>query len=413
MIVSIGVFVGCSKKPVDKTVVPSTPVIQSVDKTSVVFGTTVVITGSNFSPDIKKNKVYFNNVLAVVSSATSSRLETKVPLGAGSGTTTISVDGGETITGPAYSYALSSQVVTVAGSATPSGAGLFEPYSLAFNNSNSTLYIANFGFNKILTIDASGTLATFAGGNMAGASDGSGTSALFSGPISISLDGAGNLFVGEQNNELRKITPTGAVSTITATNNVKLDVISAVAVDKNGNIYLARDHAIIKVDATGAATAFAGKNPGSSPIKDGTGTDASFGLISGLTVDNNGTLYVSELEANLIRKVTPGAVVTFFAGGGSINANGQIVEEFNHPQQIAIGKDDNLYVADSGHNLIKKIAADGSITVIAGSGQAGSQDGPLLQATFASPHGIAIDDAGNIYVSDAGTNLIREIVINK
>jgi hypothetical protein len=404
----------CSKKQIDKPSQSPAPTIESISKSEGVFGTVVEITGTNFNAEIQKNKVYFNNKQANITSATSTKLVVIVPVGAGAGNVSVSVNGGVKVSGPLFNYKLSSQVITIAGTTTPSEASLFEPFSLAFNNNTGSLYISDYGFSRIRMIDTSGKLTTFAGSGVMGASDGTGLSAQFSGPNALAIDEAGNIFVGEQNNGLREITSAGLVSTIIAKYNFKLNDVSAITVDKNGNIFLARGQIILKMDPSGVATTFAGG--GARPPfegDNGIGTEAYFGLISGLAVDNNGVLYVSELEYNRIRKITPDAVVTTFSSGVTFGSHGEPIYEFDHPAQIAIDKAGNIFVADGGHNLIKKIAGDGSVATIAGTGQLGTQDGPLLQASFSSPHGIAVDNAGNIYVSDGTSNLIRKIIINQ
>lgn len=413
-IICVLFFFACSKKPIDKSIESFTPTIETIDKNEGVFGTVVEITGANFSPEIQKNKVYFNNKKANIISATSTKLVVTVPVGAGVGHVSISVNGGVKVSGPLFNYKLSSQVITIAGTTTPSDASLFEPFSLAFNSNTGNLYISDFGFSRIRMIDTSGKLTTFAGSGQQGSTDGIGSKAQFSGPKALAIDEAGNIFVGEQGNELRKITPEGSASTIKAKNNFKIDDISGVAVDKMGNIYLARVNLILKMDPSGVVTPFAG-GPSHPPFNgdDGIGAGAYFGLISSLAVDKDGVLYVCELEYHRIRKITPDAVVTTFSSGATLGSHGEPIYEFDHPEQIAINKAGDIFVADGGHNLIKKIAGDGTVTTIAGTGKLGTQDGPLLQASFSSPHGIAVDDAGNIYVSDGTSNLIRKVIINQ
>lgn len=126
----------------------------------------------------------------------------------------------------------------------------------------------------------------------------------------------------------------------------------------------------------------------------------SFYNPTGIAVDAAGNLYVADYGNNLIRKITPGGVVSTFAGSGaqgSINASG-ILASFNEPKGIAVDASGNIYVADAGNNLIRKIAASGQVSTIAGA-----------DSSFSQPSGIAVDASGNVYVADAGNGLIRMI----
>jgi gliding motility-associated-like protein len=134
-------------------------------------------------------------------------------------------------------------------------------------------------------------------------------------------------------------------------------------------------------------------------------------LSSGLTIDASGNFYSSNRINNLINKISTAGVVTTFAGSGSAgSANGTgTAASFNNPQGIAIDGMGNIYVADAGNNLIRKITSAGVVTTFAGSGASGSNNGTGTAASFNKPYGVAIDGAGNIYVADAGNYLIREI----
>jgi hypothetical protein len=147
---------------------------------------------------------------------------------------------------------------------------------------------------------------------------------------------------------------------------------------------------------------------------DGMGTAASFYAPGGISMDASGNIYVGEAGNHDIRKITPAGLVTTFAGniaGGSLNGIGTAAS-FSSLQGIATDADGNVYVADSGNQLIRKITPAGVVSTLAGSGVAGADNGPAASASFHSPIGVAVDAAGNVYVADVFNNMIRKITPN-
>ena len=150
---------------------------------------------------------------------------------------------------------------------------------------------------------------------------------------------------------------------------------------------------------------------GAAGAANATGKAASFNAPFGVGVDNQGNVYVADSNNNLIRKVTPGGVVTTLAGSGSIGAadgSGRLAN-FNHPAAVALSNAGNVYVADSRNNLIRMATAAGVVTTFAGSGAAGAVNDTGVAASFSNPSGIAVDNAGNVYVADTDNALIRMI----
>ena len=158
---------------------------------------------------------------------------------------------------------------------------------------------------------------------------------------------------------------------------------------------------------------FAGS--GSQGSVNGFGNSASFNVPLGIAADAAGNIYVADLGTNLIRKINSNGLVTTLAGSGADgSANGTGTgASFSSPNGVAVDAAGNIYVADYGNNLIRKINPDGVVTTLAGSGAAGSANGTGTAASFFSPAGVAVDGAGNVYVADYGNNLIRKIDPNK
>jgi len=188
---------------------------------------------------------------------------------------------------------------------------------------------------------------------------------------------------------------------------------AAIATDAGGNYFIAdsQNHAIRKITPNGVVTTFAGQL-GVSGIANGTGTNVAFNLPSGLALDGAGNVYVSDTGNNVIRKITVAGVTTTFAGitgsgGFADGAAGSAL--FNSPLGIAVATNGTVFIADSGNHCIRKIYG-GTVTTFAGQPQVwGNADGSGTNAQFDAPCGLAFDAWGNLFVSDANNNTLRKI----
>jgi sugar lactone lactonase YvrE len=137
----------------------------------------------------------------------------------------------------------------------------------------------------------------------------------------------------------------------------------------------------------------------------------SFNLPSGVAVDATGNIYVTDWGNNLIRKITTAGVVSTFAGSGNAGYNNGTgaLASFNEPTGIAIDGSGNLFIADAGNDLIREISPTAAVTTIAGSDTSGYLDGMGTATAFFNPLGVAVDGSDNVYVADAGNNVIRLI----
>ena len=185
---------------------------------------------------------------------------------------------------------------------------------------------------------------------------------------------------------------------------------NSVAVDKNGNVYVASagNHKIIKITPFGVCTTFAGS--GSPGFADGAGVSAQFNAPTGLVFDALGNLYVSDKNNNRIRKITPDGVVVTFAGSTQGFLDGvAATAQFNGPYNITIDGSGNLYTTDINNHCVRKITQAGVVSTVAGNGVPGSVNGSNAMAQFNLPFGIVVDNAGNLYVSDTWNHRIRKI----
>lgn len=146
---------------------------------------------------------------------------------------------------------------------------------------------------------------------------------------------------------------------------------------------------------------------------DGAGTNARFTQPMGVAADGAGNVYVADTLNSTIRKITPAGAVTTLAGtagkNGSDDGTGSAAQ-FDNPYGVAVDNAGNVYVADSWNNTIRKITAAGIVTTLAGTaGSSGSSDGIGSAAKFDFPTGVAADSLGNIYVVDGDNSTIRKI----
>jgi len=306
---------------------------------------------------------------------------------------------------------------------TTSSALFNEPIGVAINNITGTLYVTDSANNTIREI-SNGSVSTLAG--LAGRTssvDGIGAAARFEDPYALALDGAGNVFVADAtDHSIRKITPDGNVTTFAGKGGsfgsddgsgaaARFKSPLGIAADTAGNVYVADtgNYTIRKITSDGVVTTFAG-SAGQRGFTDGNGTAARFSNPYGVSVDGSGNLYVIE-STGVVRKITPTGVVTTLAGGsgsGLVDATGTAAR-FRVPFDIAVDGAGNLYVSDHGNHAVRKITPAGIVTTLAGSGIAGNSNGSGRAASFKFPSGIVADNSGNVYLADTDNQRIRLI----
>ena len=327
-------------------------------------------------------------------------------------------------------------VTTIAGSVGQSGAAngvgavarFNQPSGLAVESSG-TIVVADSGNHVIRRINAAGTASTVSGVLATqGSSDGPRSTARFSSPGGVTLTEAGDLVVTDtRNHTLRVITPTGVVSTLAGSPGiaghvggtgsvVRFSSPTGVAAGPGRILYVADsgNHVIRRVEATGAVATYSGL-AGEPGYRDGFAGTALFRRPTGVAVDRAGNVYVADTGNQVIRRITTNGVVSTLAGsagqGGSVDGRGALAR-FSYPEAIAIDAQGTLYVADGFDSVIRRVTSDGVVTTIAGSaGNRDHVDGPALQARFDSPRGLAVDAQGNIFVADSITSAVRRISV--
>ena len=316
---------------------------------------------------------------------------------------------------------------------TGAAARFASPYGPAVDAAGN-LYVADSNNHTIRKITRAGIVTTLAGtAGISGSSDSdaAGKGALFNFPSGVATDAAGNVYVADTNNCLiRKITPAGRVTTLAgspgacgpddgSSGPAKFNFPRGLAVDAQGNVYVAdtSNNEIRKITPGGIVTTLAGLSGafGSTDSKDGTPT---FHYPSGIAVDAQANLYVADEGNHTIRKITPAGTVSTLAGvagnPGSADDTGNTTGagRFNSPYDVAVDSAGNVYVADSGNREIRTVSPLGAVHTLAGSVSGGIgqvADGVGTAALFGSTNGVAVDSSGNVYVPDANTLTIRKI----
>ncbi len=287
------------------------------------------------------------------------------------------------------------------------------------------LYVADSGSGTVRKITPSGAVSTFAGTEgVTGHADGTGAAAQFGYLVGVAIDVNGNVYVSDAEfNTIRRITPTGVVSTLAGSPGItghadgsgpaaQFNQPNDLGVDASGNIYVADsgNDTIRKVTPAGVVSTLAG-TVGVAGHADGTGTAAQFNAPAGLTADSAGNVYVVD-QNDTLRKITPAGVVSTLAGitgvAGSSDGTG-IGAQFNNPAGLAVDSAGNLYVTDSANDTIRRVTPAGAVTTLAGRvGVEGGADGTGTTALFNTPLGVAADGSGNLYVADSYNDTVRK-----
>jgi hypothetical protein len=318
-------------------------------------------------------------------------------------------------------------------------------FSVAVNGNGPFSYQWQFNgtnlnqINTITTVAGTGRQAGFSGDG------GPATNAVMLQPSGVATDGAGDIFIADQgNSRIRKVNTNGIINTIAGggssfgdggpATNAGLNLVayyimsgtlyivpSGIAVDPHGNVYIADsgNSRIRKVDTNGFINTIAGTNNYGFSGDGGLAVNAKLKSPSGMAVDSSGNIYFSDEGNDVIRKVDVNGIITTIAGNGSIGYSGDggaaTNASFNHPYGLAVDGSGNVFIADEGNNVIRKVGVNGIITTLAGNGSAGyaGDGGVATNASLSQPYGVSVDAYDDVFIADYANTRIRMVGPNE
>lgn len=290
-------------------------------------------------------------------------------------------------------------------------------------DASGNVFIADPDKHLVRKLSVNGIFSTVAGTGIFGFSGDGGpaTQAQLKNPYNIAIDAAGNLFIADSyDNRIRKVATNGIITTIAGNGNsgfsgdggpaisAELNGPNALAVDNAGNIFIAdfSNNRVRKVAANRIITTVAGTGNQGSGGDGGPATMAQFFFPIGVAVNTAGEIFISDLGSNKIRKVAANGIISTVAGNGTSGFSGDgglaTAAQFNHIEgSVAIDATGNIFIPDSRNNRVRKVDINGRVTTIAGNGGSGfSGDGSAASgAELNNPTGVTIDISGNLYIS--------------
>jgi len=291
---------------------------------------------------------------------------------------------------------------------------------------------------NISTVAGTGTLGYSGDGGPAAA-------AMLNLPVGVAVDAQGDLFIADENNNVvREVRPDGIITTVAGDGTAgysgdgepataaQLNQPTAVAVDEQGDLFIAdtRNNVIREVRPDGIITTVAGGGTQLDPDFSGPATDAILNYPLGLAVDAAGDLFIADTGFDVIRELLPNGTLITVAGNGIPGYMGdggpataaRLDLSYYNPSGVAVDGASDLYIADTGNHVVREVFPDGTITTVAGNGLAppayrsatyyatySGDGGPATAAMLDGPVGVAVDAAGDLFIADTGFDVIREV----
>jgi uncharacterized protein (TIGR03437 family) len=297
-------------------------------------------------------------------------------------------------------------------------------------DASSNLYLADADYNMVRMISPIGRITTLAGSQSAGFSgDGSsGSRAFLDGPIGVSVDPKGNIYIADEyNHRIRMLAVSGIISTVAGSTHFAGDGGPATTAllhrpehavkDSAGNLYISDtdNNRIRKVGPTGVISTYAGTGACSYGGDNGLASLATLCQPEGLAFDATGNLYVADWGNCVVRRIDTKGIITTYAGSGTCGApkfhSTTASVQFEGPYGLAFDSLGDLYISDNTANIVMRVCCGGDVDPFAGTGTAGSGgDGGLaLSAKLNAPAHLAFGPDGSLYISDGGNNSVRKV----
>jgi uncharacterized protein (TIGR03437 family) len=301
-----------------------------------------------------------------------------------------------------------------------------QPSGIA-RDASGALYVADRANHRVRRISPDGMVVSVAGNGQAGSAGdgGQAIAARLSYPNSVAVDRNGNLYIADSgNHRVRMVDPGGTIRTVAGTGEAgfngdgvatraMLDTPSGLAIDGNGNVLIADtgNHIVRRLDMSESLTTVAGNRNRGFGGDGGAPLAASFDSPRAVALDGNGNLYIADTGNRRVRRVSPGTatgpglISTFPAPDAAV---------FRQPRGLATDQAGNVYVSDAEDQRIFRLEPPGRVSTIAGNGWQGftGEVEQALTARLDTPMDVAIDPAGNLYVADCGNNRIRRLIPN-
>ena len=310
----------------------------------------------------------------------------------------------------------------------------FAPLAVAVDNAGN-VYFTDQGNSVVRKVNTTGIISTVAGNDTAGYSGDGGpaTNARLNQPSGIAVDETGNIYIADDvNNVIRKVTTAGIIYNFAGdgtagyqgdaglATNAKLNAPKGVAVDHLGNVYIAdaNNNVVRKVTPNGFIYPFAGTGAAGFFGNDSAAVIAKLHLPTAVVVDASGNVIIVDQLNNVVRKVNTFGTMSAFAGTGVYGYSGDgdyaDLAKLSTPTELGADALGNVYIADYGNHVVRKVTSSGKISTIAGNGTSGysGDGGPALSAELAGPYDVAASSTGKVYITDQISNVVRVILNN-
>jgi sugar lactone lactonase YvrE len=296
-------------------------------------------------------------------------------------------------------------------------AELSQPAGVAVD-AKGNVYIADTRNQRVRKVTPGGTITTIAGGGRGlTARSGPATKAHLNHPTGVAVDGQGNVYIADTS-RVYKVSPLGRLTTLAGTGRAGFSgdgsfAIAArleaygIAVDRQGNVYIGDsvNHRVREVDRAGLISTFAGDGESSSGGDGSAATLAHLIDPLGVAVDAKGNVYIADESAGRVREVNHSGKIH------TLKTIKTIARKLHNPFGVAVDASGNVYVSDL--DRVRKITPGGTITTVAGEPPKTSKGigdgGPATAATLSHPGGLAVDRHGNLYIADSGHAAVRKI----